>query len=277
MADDVTFTTNAPETVEVGEQFRVQFMLNVDGGDFFEINIADFKIISGPTKSSSNNIQWVNGQMLQKTTSTFSLILMAEYEGKYTIPSASIKYDGEKYFSNPVTIDVVAASSKNANTNYRQQKSTVLATTSNSKTNDDAFNTFKKNIEDNAENEILNSSVEGSRKKSAFISSPSINDNIDTRLSYFDKSKYDEDINWNTTKQYGIDIGDLRAEAQGGWGRFKDAIIGDEIYRGKEYESKSPGEKVFTSIFWAIVLQKSRPILLILIVVAIVIFVRRRR
>ena len=86
MADDVTFTTNAPETVEVGEQFRVQFMLNVDGGDFFEINIADFKIISGPTKSSSNNIQWVNGQMLKKTTSTFSLILMAEYEGKNTIP-----------------------------------------------------------------------------------------------------------------------------------------------------------------------------------------------
>ena len=270
-ADDIVFTANAPQTVEVGEQFRVNFTINAKDCESFEVNILDFQILSGPNVSANSTIQWVNGQMLQKPTKTFTFVLTAENEGKCSIPSATIKCSGKTYQSEPLDIKVVASSnSANSNNNQQPNVKNLPTITPNSNEYDD----LKKMIEDDANNLINNSS---NHKKSAFISAPSVYDNIDTRATYFESSKYDNKINWNTSRQYGSDINDLRAEAQGHWGRFKDAIIGDKIYSGKEYESKTTFEKLFTGIFWAILLQKARFILLILIVVAIVIFVRRRR
>ena len=42
-ADNVTFTANAPQAVEVGEQFRLQFVLNAKGSNFSEPDITDFR------------------------------------------------------------------------------------------------------------------------------------------------------------------------------------------------------------------------------------------
>ena len=109
-ADDVSFTASAPQAVEVGEQFRLQFTLNAKGSNFTEPNITDFQVLSGPNTSSSSSIQWINGSMSQSTTNTYTFILMADHAGKFTIPSASIKTGGKTYQSNPVTIEVVAGS-----------------------------------------------------------------------------------------------------------------------------------------------------------------------
>ena len=156
----------------------------------------------------------------------------------------------------------------------------MSTSTSNNKSTEEIIEAAKKILENSEkrvqENASNHQSIQNEDNNS-LLTPPSYIDNLETRYNPFTASKYDEEIDWNFDTKKSNDVGDLRAEAQGGWGRFKDAIIGDEIYRGKEYESKSPGEKVFTGIFWAIVLQKSRPILLILIAVAIVIFVRRRR
>lgn len=119
-ADDVTFTANAPGAVEVGEQFRLQFVLNAKGSGFKEPEIADFQVLSGPNQSSSSSIQWINGDMTQSVTNTYTFILLAEKEGKFTIPSASIKAGGKTYESNPLTIEVVAGSRQNASAGQQQ-------------------------------------------------------------------------------------------------------------------------------------------------------------
>lgn len=121
-ADDVTFTANAPKAVEVGEQFRLQFVLNAKGSNFTEPDIADFQVLSGPNTSSSSSIQWVNGNMSQSVTNTYTFILLAEKEGTFTIPSATIKSGGKTYQSNPISIEVVAGSSRSANAGQSQQQ-----------------------------------------------------------------------------------------------------------------------------------------------------------
>ena len=134
-ADDVTFTANAPQAVEVGEQFRLQFVLNAKGSSFSEPNITDFQVLSGPNTSSSSSIQWVNGSMSQSTTNTYTFILMADHEGKFTIPSATIKSGGKTYQSNPITIEVVAgsrpAASSGSQGGQQQSSSSAPTTTTN--------------------------------------------------------------------------------------------------------------------------------------------------
>ena len=134
-ADDVTFTANAPQAVEVGEQFRLQFVLNAKGSSFSEPNVTDFQVLSGPNTSSSSSIQWINGSMSQSTTNTYTFILMADHEGKFTIPSATVKSGGKTYQSNPITIEVVAGSRPAANSGsqggQQQSGSSAPATTTN--------------------------------------------------------------------------------------------------------------------------------------------------
>ena len=117
-ADDVTFTAKAPRAVEVGEQFRLQFVLNAKGSNFEAPAITDFAVLSGPNSSSSTSMQWINGKMSQSVTYTLSFILMAEKAGVFTIPAARIKSDGKVYTSQPITIEVV----QGANTASQQSQ-----------------------------------------------------------------------------------------------------------------------------------------------------------
>lgn len=101
-ADDVIFIASAPQTVKVGEQFKLQFKLNALGNNFTNPNIVDLKIIK---TYSNNNTNVINGTVTRYTVHTF--VLEADHEGKFTIPSASIQSDGKTYHSNPITIEVV--------------------------------------------------------------------------------------------------------------------------------------------------------------------------
>ena len=56
-----------------------------------------------------------------------------------------------------------------------------------------------------------------------------------------DRSKYDYDINWNDNPFKSNDVGDLRAEAQGNWGRLKDAAINNITIAGTTALSSSIG------------------------------------
>ena len=107
-ADDVTFTASAPQTVKVGEQFKLQFKLNVLGNNFTPPNITDLKIIKS---YSQNNTNVVNGTLTRYTVHTF--VLEADHEGKFTIPAASIQSDGKTYHSNPINIEVVQQQEEN--------------------------------------------------------------------------------------------------------------------------------------------------------------------
>lgn len=92
-------------TVEVGGNFTITFRFNASGDDFSAPNnfTKDFRILSGPNKSSS--MSFVNGQM--SSSVSYSYILSPINAGTFTIGSASIEEDDKVYSSKPVKIKVV--------------------------------------------------------------------------------------------------------------------------------------------------------------------------
>jgi len=92
--------------VAVGQQFRLNFELNASGSIFTAPDLSAFQVLSGPNQSKS--MQFINGNMSQSLT--YSYILQAVSEGKFTIGSASVITNGVRVNSNPVTINVVKGS-----------------------------------------------------------------------------------------------------------------------------------------------------------------------
>ena len=113
-AQNINLDVSAPRVVQVGEQFRLAYSFNAKGSNFQEPAITDFSVLTGPNTSSSSSIQIINGSMSQSVNYTYTYILAASSEGKFTIPAASIQYKGKTYQSNPVTIEVVKGSNSAA-------------------------------------------------------------------------------------------------------------------------------------------------------------------
>ena len=120
-ADGVTFTSNAPEVVVSGDQFRLSFTINSKKvRDFRAPSIKDFEVLMGPSRSTQ--YQNING--VETNSITFTYILMASKEGTYTIPGATIVADGNNYTSNSVEIKVLPPDqSSNARTNNSARSS----------------------------------------------------------------------------------------------------------------------------------------------------------
>jgi len=90
--------------VEVGQQFKVTYSVNSVGGSFTPPNFSQFRLLSGPNQSQS--MQNINGKISRQTS--ISYILMANKQGEYNIPAATITVNGESYQSKPLKIEVVA-------------------------------------------------------------------------------------------------------------------------------------------------------------------------
>ncbi|GHU88176.1 aerotolerance-like protein [Bacteroidia bacterium] len=105
-AQDVTFKATAPSSVVVGQQFRLTYTSNKSGKDLRVTDLTGFDVLMDISnedhRSVNNNGKWV-------TESTYSTIytLMANKEGTFTIPPATIKIGNSEYKSNPVTIKVL--------------------------------------------------------------------------------------------------------------------------------------------------------------------------
>ena len=103
-ADGITFTANAPEVVVSGDQFRLSYTINSQKvRDFRAPNIQGFEVLMGPSRST----QYQNYYGVETNSITFTYILMAEKEGTYKIPGATIVADGNNYTSNSVEIKVL--------------------------------------------------------------------------------------------------------------------------------------------------------------------------
>ena len=101
--------------VYVGEVFQVSFTANGNMSGFKAPNMPDFDVYSGPNQSTS--VQIVNGNMSQ--TISYSYMIAARKDGKYTIGAASASVNNAKTESNPITIEVIKGS---APQNQRQQQ-----------------------------------------------------------------------------------------------------------------------------------------------------------
>jgi len=106
----VSFTASTKNLVEVGERFQIYYTLNASGSDFRVSDFGSLSVLSGPNRSSSSSIQYINGKMSQSTQLTFTYLVMATREGEINIPPATIQVDGKTYKSNGLAIKVVKGS-----------------------------------------------------------------------------------------------------------------------------------------------------------------------
>lgn len=106
--EKITFTASAPEVVVSGDQFRLTFTVNSQKvRDFRAPNIKGFDVLMGPSRSTQSSTQIINGNVTSTSTITFTYILMAEKEGTYSIPGATIVANGDNYTSNSISIKVL--------------------------------------------------------------------------------------------------------------------------------------------------------------------------
>ncbi|NDV83748.1 BatD family protein [Bacteroides sp. 51] len=121
-AKDITFTASAPDVVAVGDQFRLAYTVTTQKVKDFRApgSISGFDILMGPSRSQQSSTQIINGNITSTNSITYTYILVANKEGDFSIPAATIIADGEQMISNAVKIKVLpadkAASSNNNNT-----------------------------------------------------------------------------------------------------------------------------------------------------------------
>ena len=111
-ADKVTFTMEAPQVVELGEQFRLAFTVNAKGQNIKLPNLSDFDVLMGPSTSQSTSFQIINGVSSQSVSFSYLYVLRAKKEGRYNISPGAITVDGTEYKSNSQSIEVVKGSAK---------------------------------------------------------------------------------------------------------------------------------------------------------------------
>ena len=106
-ADDVQFRAQAPAQVIVGRPFQLAYVVNQRAKDLRPPEFTDFDYIAGPYTSSSSSTSFVNGRRTSSFQMTYTYTLMAQKEGTFTIPPATVTISGEQYTSNGVKITVL--------------------------------------------------------------------------------------------------------------------------------------------------------------------------
>lgn len=97
---------SAPEQVAVGERFRVVFSVDARPSDFQPPSFTGLRVLSGPSQSSSSSTQIINNQVTTTFSVSYTYILEAIEEGRFTIGSARFVVDGSDYGSDPHEIVV---------------------------------------------------------------------------------------------------------------------------------------------------------------------------
>ncbi|MDR0939190.1 MAG: BatD family protein [Mediterranea sp.] len=108
LADNVTFVATAPQTVVVGDQFRLLYTVNTrEVKEFKEPVIKGIDLVFGPSRSEQNIEQNINGNRSVSSSVTFTYVLMAKTAGEFTIPGTTITANGSQIMSNSVKIKVL--------------------------------------------------------------------------------------------------------------------------------------------------------------------------
>lgn len=131
LANDVQFVATAPNTVAVGQQFRLEFNIkNAKPNDFKAPEFEGFDVLMGPSISTGKQVSIINGSMTSTENVAYTYVLAAKQEGTFTISPARFTLNGKTTMSNAVTIRVVAQSAvqQNNNNNNRSQAATTTTT-----------------------------------------------------------------------------------------------------------------------------------------------------
>ena len=106
-AQDLEFKASAPAQVIMGKPFQLTYSVNQRAKDLRAPEFTDFEYVAGPYTSQSSSTSFVNGKRTSTFTLTYTYTLIANKEGTFTIPPATIKVDGDQHSSNGVRITVL--------------------------------------------------------------------------------------------------------------------------------------------------------------------------
>jgi hypothetical protein len=122
------FTVEAPNVVATGERFRLVFTAtNLEPESFNPPKIESFMVLAGPTTSTMNRLEYINGRRTQSRSISYTYILEAGTTGKFTIGEASVVSDKVTYRTQPVTVEVIQGTSSPAGTVQQQDPVTSTA------------------------------------------------------------------------------------------------------------------------------------------------------
>ena len=124
LAQGVSFTASVDKNqVAAGDQIEITFALNgSNGGKNFRPPAFDnFVALSGPNQST--NMQFINGSM--STSVSYSYVIQAHAEGKFTIGAASIEINGKQLQSQPIVITVSKGAAPQSRQGQQSQSNDV--------------------------------------------------------------------------------------------------------------------------------------------------------
>lgn len=107
-ADDVAFTASAPQTVVKGDRFRISYKVNTRNiKEFRAPEMKGITVLAGPSQSVSQSTSIINGRASSEVSVTYTLTVVCEEEGEFTIPGATITAEGKSMTSNSLKIKVL--------------------------------------------------------------------------------------------------------------------------------------------------------------------------
>lgn len=122
--EKISLTGSAPKVVELGEYFRLSYVVNSKGMSFTGPNLRDFSF-SGPMLSTNTSTQIINGKATRSTRYTYNYTVQAKKEGKFAIPPARVTVNGKVYASNRINIEVIKPNSARSQQNQTRQKTST--------------------------------------------------------------------------------------------------------------------------------------------------------
>lgn len=117
----VTVKLQAPRQTEVGERIRVSYIVNT--ADVEDIKVSDFpgfRVLYGPSTSTSSSFTMTNGKTTQSSSMTFTYTITASKDGVFTLPAATVTVNGNNYTSNTQEIEILPPSDPVQQPNQKQ-------------------------------------------------------------------------------------------------------------------------------------------------------------
>ncbi len=106
-AGEVRLSASAPSEVALGERFRLVLSVNAHPQQLTPPAFGSFRVLSGPSQSSSSSTQIINHQVTTSVSISYTYILEATEEGEFTLTNASVTVNGQTYRADPIQIKVL--------------------------------------------------------------------------------------------------------------------------------------------------------------------------
>ena len=108
--EKVVVDVELPTHIIAGQPFRVVFSANTSAKSIqLSATPEGLQQLYGPSKGTSSSMSIINGKRSSSTTTTFTYTFLAEKEGQYTIPDATVIIDNAKYHTSSRRIKVFSA------------------------------------------------------------------------------------------------------------------------------------------------------------------------